>query len=200
MIFLTLALICAAATCFHLYLYSKDKKKELNLEIEKRLAVENKIKKLALDIKDFDEVNGVLHETVESQKHSLQKLHSKNREAFSQIDLLNEKIEAQEISYAKLLAENEKLSQKELIEECRVFYNALEQRKKDILAALNSLESSFNSVKRVYSAQTTVDDCITTIKKTPVELQTVSVSGQYDAKHIGTSWPYESKFWNGDSE
>lgn len=100
----------------------------------------------------------------------------------------------------KLAEAVEKLSQKELIEECRAFYNALEQRKKDILAALNSLESSFNLVKRVYSAQTTVDDCITTIKKTPVELQTVSVSGQYDAKHIGTSWPYESKFWNGDSE
>lgn len=89
----------------------------------------------------------------------------------------------------KLLAENgrlseqvKKLSQKELIEECRAFYNALEQRKKDILAALNSLESSFNLVKRVYSAQTTVDDCITTIKHAPVSPPISFASGQCDYK------------------
>ena len=71
----------------------------------------------------------------------------------------------------KLLAENgrlfeqvEKLSQKELIEECRAFYNALEQRKKDITYAINSLEAAFNQVKNIYSAQTTIDDCVTTIK------------------------------------
>lgn len=179
MIFLTLALICAIATCFHIYLYSK-----------------SKIEQLEVKIQDLEEVNDVLHDTVEIQKKSLQKLHSQNKEGHSQIDLLNEKIESLEIFCEKVLAENnqlleqiEKLSQKELIEECRAFYNALEQRKKDMLAALNSLESSFNAVKRVYSAQTTVNDCVTTIKPVSVPPPTITTASDQTDK-----WPFESKY------
>lgn len=188
MIFLTLALIASIATSVHFYI----------LLVSNRKSSEESINILSGIITDNEKSR---RQAEEQYNEEIKKLNKKNREAFDEIHLLKEKIESQENLYVKTLKDNEtlhktveKLSQKELIEECRAFYNALEQRKKDILAALNSLESSFNSVKRVYSAQTTVDDCVTTIKSVPVQPPTITASGKID------KWPYESKFWNGDSE
>jgi len=188
-ILLTLALIASIATSVHFYI----------LLVSNRKSSEESINVLT----------GIIADNEKSYNEEIKKLNKKNRQAFDEVHLLKEKIESQESSYEKLLAENgrlseqvKKLSQKELIEECRAFYNALEQRKKDILAALNSLESSFNLVKRVYSAQTTIDDCVTTIKSVPVQPPTITASGKID------KCPYESRdltfegtvFWNGDSE
>lgn len=191
MIFLLLATIFFASVAVALYYKCKDLKLELELEKRDSIAISDRADKLAVK---FNEATDSLIDSkckMETLENSYTVVLASHKSLVTEVvKLQNENV--------KLSQKVEELSQKELIQECRMFWNHLHQTRNRINSAVESIEKEFVKVKRIYEAQTTVDECVTNIKPVKVEFPTSVVSGQIDISQ--TKHPFTTKIWNRSEE
>ena len=106
----------------------------------------------------------LLHQSNVISSLKLQISHADDRIYSDEAVKTRYKAEIENLTNELLLEKQTKVKHKELTESCRDFYSLLYKDKMEIMRLFNNLESNFSKVKKIYSSETTLSDCITHIK------------------------------------